>query len=89
MCTPDVTYIGRFLLVYFYKYNYVISIPSENVKPSRAKPSNSREMMEIVTREELWDIESKFYVNELIGYSSQIINKAKSLFLLIITVLYF
>jgi len=37
-------------------------------------------MMEIVTREELWDIGSTFYVNELIGYSSQTISKAKSFF---------
>jgi len=52
-------------------------------KHSRAKPSNSREMMEIVTREELWDkIGSTFYVNEQIGYISQTINKAKSFFLI-------
>jgi len=42
-------------------------------------------MMEIVTREELWDIGCTFYVNELAGYiAHKNINKAKTFIYLLL-----
>jgi len=48
---------------------------------SRPKPSNSREMKEIVTCEELWDIGNTFYVNDLVGYSLQKHKLSKNIYL--------